>query len=84
MTGRNHTGGILEFLYKIGQRTDFPAEELDMLEHRLNINSRDVDLFAYNGRTPIYYAGGNQMTYSFLCEAIYDGPEAAFPESFFR
>ena len=59
-------------------------EELDVLENRLNINNSDVDLFEFEGKTHIFYASGDQMTYSFLCEAVYDGPPEAFLEAFFK
>ena len=59
-------------------------QELDLLENGLNINNSDVDLFEYEGKTHIYYASGDQMTYSFLCEAVYDGPMEEFLEAFFK
>ena len=59
-------------------------EELDVLENGLNINNSDVDLFEFEGKTHIFYASGDQMTYSFLCEAVYDGPPEAFLEAFFK
>lgn len=62
----------------------FTPEELDVLENGLNINNSDVDLFEFEGKTHIYYASGDQMTYSFLCEAVYDGPPEAFLEAFFK
>ena len=52
----------------------FTPEELELLETGLNINCSDIDFFEYEGKTHIYYASGDQMTYSFLCEAVYDGP----------
>lgn len=64
--------------------SSFTPEELDLLEHGLNINNSDVDLFEYEGKTHIYYANGDQMTYSFLCEAVYDGPLEEFLEAFFK
>lgn len=59
-------------------------EETDLLENGLNINCSDLDLCEYNGKTRIFYANGDQMTYSFLCEAEYDGSLNDFLESFFR
>ena len=59
-------------------------KELDVLENRLNINNSDVDLFEFEGKTHIFYASGDQMTYSFLCEAVYDGPPEEFLEAFFK
>lgn len=64
--------------------SNFTPEELDLLEHGLNINNSDVDLFEYEGKTHVYYANGDQMTYSFLCEAVYDGPMEEFLEAFFK
>ena len=43
-----------------------------------------VDLFEFEGKTKIYYANGDQMSYSFLCEAEYDGPLDEFLEAFFK
>lgn len=62
----------------------FTEKELELLETGLNINCSDVDLFEYEGKTHIYYANGDQMTYSFLCEAVYDGPMDEFLEAFFK
>ena len=59
-------------------------EETALLETGLNINCSDLDLCEYEGKTRIYYANGDQMTYSFLCEAEYDGPLNEFLEAFFR
>lgn len=61
----------------------FTDEELSLLKTGLNINCSDIDLFEYEGRTHIYYSNGDQMTYSFLCEAVYDGPLDKFLQSFF-
>ena len=61
----------------------FTKEETELLETGLNINCSDIDLLEYDGKTHIYYANGDQMTYSFLCEAVYDGPLDSFLESFF-
>ena len=58
--------------------------ELDLLENGLNINCSDLDLCEFEGRTRIWYANGDQMTYSFLCEAEYDGPLNQFLAAFFR
>ena len=62
----------------------FTDEELELLQTGLNINCSDLDLFEYEGRTHIYYANGDQMNYSFLCEAVYDGPLEEFLEAFFK
>ncbi len=64
--------------------SSFGAEDLELLETGLNINCSDLDLFEYGGKTHIYYANGDQMSYAFMCEAIYDGPLDEFLESFFR
>lgn len=64
--------------------SSFTEDELDLLENGLNINNSDVDLFEFEGKTHIYYASGDQMTYSFLCEAVYDGSLDEFLEAFFR
>ena len=58
-------------------------EDLDLLENGLNINCSDLDLCEFEGKTRIYYANGDQMTYSFLCEAEYDGPLSEFLKAFF-
>ena len=62
----------------------FTEEELDILQNGLNINCSDVDLFEQDGKTHIFYANGDQMTYSFLCEAVCDLPLEDFLEAFFR
>lgn len=63
---------------------EFSPEELRLLKTGLNINCSDMDLFELDGQTHLYYANGDQMTYSFLCEAVYDGPLDEFLEAFFR
>mgnify|MGYP003312864461 CR=1 FL=1 len=60
------------------------AQETDMLENRLNINCSDLDLIEQDGKTRIFYANGDQLSYSFLCEAEYDGPLTQFLEHFFK
>ena len=62
----------------------FTEEELELLRTGLNINCSDLDFFEYDGKTHIYYANGDQMHYSFLCEAVYDGPLDRFLEHFFE
>lgn len=62
----------------------FSDEDLELLQTGLNINCSDIDLFEYNGETHIYYANGDQMTYSFLCEAVSELPMDQFLESFFK
>ena len=57
--------------------------ELELLECGLNINNSDVDLCEFEGKTYIYYANGDQMLYSFLEEAVYDGPIDEFLRGFF-
>ena len=63
---------------------EFSEKDLDTLQNGLNINCSDLDFFEYKGKTHIFYANGNQMTYLFLCEAVYDGTEKDLVESFFR
>lgn len=62
----------------------FTPEELELLQTGLNINCSDLDLFEYEGKTHIYYANGDQMHYSFLCEAECDMLLDDFLEAFFR
>lgn len=62
----------------------FTEKEMDILQNGLNINCSDIDLFEYDGRTHIYYANGDQNTYSFLCEAECEMPLADFLKSFFE
>lgn len=69
---------------KIKPGCTFTPEERELLETGLNINCSDVDLCEYQGKTHIFYGNGDQMTYSFLCEAVYDGPLDEFLEAFFR
>lgn len=63
---------------------EFSEEEIKLLETGLNINSSDMDLCEFEGKTHIFYANGDQQTYSFVCEAIYDGKLCDFLERFFR
>lgn len=62
----------------------FSPEDLELLQTGLNINCSDLDLFELDGKTHIYYANGDQMTYSFLCEAVCDLPLDDFLEAFFK
>ncbi len=66
------------------EKSNFNKEELDLLYNGLNINCSDLDLFEYEGKTHIYYSNGDQMHYSFLCEAVYDGTVEEFLEHFFK
>ncbi|MCL1951451.1 MAG: hypothetical protein FWF60_01345 [Oscillospiraceae bacterium] len=61
----------------------FTPEERGLLETGININNSDVDLCELGGKTYLYYANGDQMTYSFLCEAVYDGPLDELLKGFF-
>jgi len=65
-------------------QSNLTPDELELLETGLNINCSDIDLFENNGKTHIYYANGDQMTYSFLCEAVYDGDIDEFLVAFFK
>ena len=62
----------------------FTAQELDLMENRININNSDLDLCEFEGKTYIFYGSGNQMDYGFLCEAVYDGPLDSFCKAFFE
>ena len=63
---------------------NFDERERDLLYNGLNINCSDVDLFEYGGKTVIYYANGDQMSYAFLCKAEYDGKMQDLLEGFFK
>ena len=67
-----------------GCENNFSDEELDLLYNGLNINCSDLDLFEYNGKTYIFYSNGDQMSYSFLCKAVYDGKMKDLLEGFFK
>ena len=69
---------------KVKEGCTLTTEEMDLLENGLNINCSDLDLCEYQGETHIYYANGDQMTYSFLCEAVYHGSLESFLEAFFK
>ena len=69
---------------KVREGCSLTEEELVLLKTGLNINNSDIDLFEYNGKTIIFYASGDQMSYSFLCEAEYDGPLNEFLKAFFQ
>ncbi len=62
----------------------FDPADLELLENGLNINCSDIDLCEYEGKTRIYYANGDQMTWSLMCVAEYDGPLNEFLAAFFR
>ena len=68
---------------KVKEGHTIPEDRMEKLLYGLNINCSDLDLCEYEGKTHIYYANGDQMTYSFLCEAIYDGPLDQLLKSFF-
>lgn len=67
-----------------GCEKNFNERELDLLYNGLNINCSDLDLFEYNGKTVIFYSNGDQMSYSFLCKAEYDGKMQDLLEGFFK
>ena len=46
-------------------------------------NNSDVDLIEYQGKTYLYYATGDQETWSTIRVAMYDGSEKNFFESYF-
>jgi hypothetical protein len=46
-------------------------------------NNSDVDLIQYRGKTYLYYATGDQETWSTIRVAMYDGPEQEFFEAHF-
>ncbi len=64
--------------------THFSPELLDLLNNGLCVNASDMDLCEYDGKTHVYYATGDQQTYAFLCEAVYDGPLDRFLQAFFE
>ena len=69
---------------KIKEGCTLTEEETQLLMTGLNINNSDIDLFEWEGKTIIYYANGDQMSYSFLCQAEYDGPLSEFLQAFFK
>ncbi|CAG5010677.1 hypothetical protein DYBT9275_04791 [Dyadobacter sp. CECT 9275] len=46
-------------------------------------NNSDVDLIEYEGKTFLYYATGDQETWSTIRAAMYDGPMRTFFEGYF-
>jgi len=64
--------------------SNFTEKQLELLETGLNINNSDVDLCEFEGKTYLYYANGDQQSYCFLCEAVYDGPLDEFLRRFFE
>ena len=68
----------------VREGASFTEEELDVLYNHLNINCSDIDLFEYEGKTHIFYANGDQMGYSFLCEVECDMLLDDFLEAFFK
>ena len=71
-------------MIKPGAVYPFTEKQMDLLENHLNINNSDVDFCEFEGKTHIFYATGDQMSYSFLGEAVYNGPADAFCKSFFE
>ncbi len=67
-----------------GCEKNFSEEDIDLLENGLNINCSDVDLFEYKGKTYLFYANGDQMSYAFLCKAVYDGKMENLLKGFFE
>ena len=63
---------------------EFSAEQLYKLKNYININNSDLDFCEYKGKTYIFYLTGNQQTYGFMCEAVYDGGLYDFLRAFFR
>ena len=47
-------------------------------------NNSDVDLFEFDGKTQLFYATGDQSTWSDVRRAVFDGPESAFWEKAFE
>jgi hypothetical protein len=58
-------------------------EEREHIAVAKNHNNSDVDFCEFDGRTVILYAWGNQRGTEFLAEAVFEGSEAAFLQSFF-
>ena len=52
-------------------------------EREKGINNSDVDLIEIDGKTYVYYATGDQQTWSDLKRAVYPGPMSEFFESYF-
>jgi hypothetical protein len=69
---------------KPGCPEPFDEHWMDLLETGLSINCSDIDLCEYQGKTHIFYVNGNQMTWNFLLEALYDGSLDQFLKSFFE
>ena len=46
-------------------------------------NNSDVDILEYKGKTYLYYATGDQETWSTMRVAMFDGTEKAFFEAYF-
>ena len=65
-------------------KSKLTEQEKDLLESGININSSDIDLCEFEGKTYIFYANGDQMTYCFLCEAVYDGKMEELLKGFFE
>ncbi|MDO5553335.1 MAG: hypothetical protein Q4G68_06200 [Planctomycetia bacterium] len=47
------------------------------------INNSDVDLFQWQGETILFYATGNQQTWTDVRKAVYPGPMKEFFESYY-
>lgn len=61
----------------------FTEAELQRLTEAVNINSSDMDLCEFEGRTHIVYSWGNQHGVEHLAGAIYDGPLEQFLQGWY-
>jgi hypothetical protein len=59
------------------------ADQRKAVAQAKNINTSDVDLCEFKGKTIIYYSLGNQQGTEFLAEAAYDGTLAELLRSYF-
>lgn len=48
------------------------------------INASDPDIVEFNGKTHLFYAVGDQLTWMNIKCAVYDGPQPAFFEHWFK
>lgn len=68
---------------KLIANPNLTQEERERIAGAVNINNSDVDFCEFEGKTHIVYSWGNQQGIEHLAEAVYDGPEPEFLESFF-
>jgi hypothetical protein len=81
----NHNGYV-SYLARSANLSDWELSSLNPIleaEKEEGINNSDVDIMEYKGKTYLYYAIGDQATWTTVRVAMYDGSQKDFFESHF-